>query len=71
MIPKFIRRFLERRRFPTLMMLGGLLFIVNLLIPDPIPFVDEILLLIATIAIGSVGSKKETPEDAARDRKSS
>ena len=71
MIPKFIRRFLERRRFPTLMMLGGLLFIVNLLIPDPIPFVDEILLLIATIAIGSVGSKIYPPEDAVRDRKSS
>jgi len=70
MIPKFIRRFLERRRFPTLMMLGGLLFIVNLLIPDPIPFVDEILLLIATIAIGTVGSKKEPPEDAAQNRKS-
>ncbi len=71
MIPKFIRRFLERRRFPTLMMLGGLLFIVNLLIPDPIPFVDEILMLIATVVIGSVGSKKEPPEDAAQDRKPS
>jgi len=71
MIPKFIRRFLENRRFPTLMMLGGLLFVVNLLIPDPIPFVDEILLLIATIAIGTVGKNKATPQDAAHDRKTS
>jgi len=71
MIPKFIRRFLEHRRFPTLMMLGGLLFVVNLLMPDPIPFVDEILLLIATIAIGTVRSKKAPPEDAAQDREPS
>ena len=71
MIPKFIRRFLEHRRFPTLMMLGGLLFLVNLLLPDPIPFVDEILMLIATVLIGSVRSRKEPPEDATQDRKSS
>jgi hypothetical protein len=63
MIPKFVRRFLERRRFPTLMLLGAALFIANLLMPDPIPFVDEILMLIATVAIGSVRSRKK-PDDA-------
>lgn len=62
MIPKFIRRFLERRRFPTLMLLGAALFVANLLIPDIIPFVDEILMLIATVAIGSVRSKKKPEE---------
>lgn len=62
MIPKFARRFLERRRFPTLMMIGAALFIGNLLLPDPIPFVDEILMLIATVAIGSVRSKKKPEE---------
>ena len=40
------------------MMIGAALFIGNLLLPDPIPFVDEILMLIATVAIGSVRSKK-------------
>lgn len=64
MIPDFVRRFLERRRFPTLMLLGGLLFIINLLVPDPIPFFDEALLLIATVAIGSLrGRKKDEDED--------
>lgn len=63
MIPKFVRRFLERRRFPTLMLLGAVLFIANLLVPDPIPFVDEILMLIATVAIGSVRRKKEPEEE--------
>jgi len=59
MIPKFVRRFLERRRFPTLMMIGAALFTGNLLLPDPVPSVDEILMLIATVAIGSVRSKKK------------
>lgn len=71
MIPKFIRRFLERRRFPTLMLLGAALFVANLLIPDIIPFVDEILMLIATVAIGSVRSKKTSPKDPEQQQKPS
>jgi len=63
MIPKFVRRFLERRRFPTLMLIGAALFIGNLLLPDPVPFVDEILMLIATVAIGSVRSKNKPEEE--------
>ncbi len=53
MIRSRLRRFLERRRFPTLMLIGAALFVLNVLIPDPFPFVDEILLLIATLLIGS------------------
>lgn len=63
MLPKFVRRFLERRRFPTLMMIGAVLFLANVLLPDPIPFVDEILMLIATVAIGSVRSKNKPQEE--------
>ncbi|MBS3744964.1 MAG: hypothetical protein KGY48_11475 [Wenzhouxiangellaceae bacterium] len=68
MLPKFVRRFLERRRFPTLMLLGAVLFIANLLVPDPLPFVDEALMLIATVLIGSVRSKKK-PAQASSARK--
>lgn len=64
MLPKFVRRFLERRRFPTLMVLGAALFIANLLVPDPLPFVDEALMLIATVLIGSVRSRKKSPRDS-------
>jgi len=66
MLLKFARRFLERRRFPTLMMIGAALFIVNLLLPDPIPFVDEILMLIATVAVGSVRRKKKPEQQQPR-----
>lgn len=68
MLPKFVRRFLERRRFPTLMLLGAVLFVANLLVPDPLPFVDEALMLIATVLIGSVRSKKKSAEEPAEKR---
>lgn len=71
MIPKFVRRFLERRRFPTLMLLGAVLFIANLLVPDPIPFVDEILMLIATVLIGSVRSRKKPANEHDQERETS
>jgi hypothetical protein len=54
MLPGFVKRFLERRRFPTLMLIAAALFVVNLFVPDALPFIDEILMLIATIAIGSI-----------------
>ena len=58
-----IRRFLSRRRFPTLMIIGALLFLVNLVLPDPLPFIDEILLLIGTLALGSF--RKRSRKDGA------
>ncbi len=49
MIPGPIRRFLERRRFPGLLLIAAGLLLVNLFVPDPLPFVDEALMLIATL----------------------
>jgi uncharacterized membrane protein YccC len=64
MLPGFVRRFLERRRFPTLMLIAAAVLIVNLFVPDPLPFVDEVLMLIATIFIGSFRERKR-PDRAA------
>lgn len=61
-----IRRFLEQRRFPTLLIIGAVLFGLNMLIPDALPFIDEILMLIATLLIGSV-RKKKAPECEAEE----
>jgi len=64
MLPGFIRRFLERRRYPTLMLIAAALFLINVFVPDPLPIIDEVLMLIATIAIGSLRKRKkpESPE---------
>lgn len=52
-----IQRFLERRRFRTLFMILAGLFVANMLIPDPIPFIDELLMLVATVIVGSFGKR--------------
>lgn len=48
-----VRRYLERLRFPQLFVLVAALFGIDLLVPDVIPFIDEILLLGATLLVGS------------------
>lgn len=68
MIPGPVRRFLERRRFPSLMLMAGVLFVINVFVPDPIPFIDELLLLIATVAFGAWRKRKpESGPDKRRD----
>ena len=49
----FIRRFAERLRFPHLFLMTAVLFVVDLLIPDVIPYVDELLLALLTLLLGS------------------
>lgn len=40
-------------RFPQLFALTAALFIVDLLVPDPLPFADEILFGLLTVLFGS------------------
>ena len=43
----------SRLRFPTLFWLVAVLFVVDFVIPDFIPFADEILLGLATLLLGN------------------
>jgi hypothetical protein len=57
--------YLESLRFPWLALLTALLFLLNLFIPDAIPFVDEILLgLIAALLarLKRKPSREEKPD---------
>lgn len=47
-------RWLRRRRFPTLLKITAALFVLNVFVPDPIPFVDELLLGLATLTLGAM-----------------
>jgi len=49
-----LRRFLERRRFPTLFMILTGLFGINLVIPDALPLVDELIMLVLTVLLGTL-----------------
>lgn len=52
-------RFLRRLRFPQLFGLAALLLVVNLFIPDPLPFLDEALLAILTVVLGQIRSSDD------------
>ena len=46
-------------RFPQLFLVLGLLFLVNLFVPDPVPLVDEAILGVLTLMVGFL--RKATP----------
>lgn len=48
----FIREFASNLRYPQLFTLTAALFVVDLIVPDMVPFVDEILLGLLTVLLG-------------------
>lgn len=57
--------FAGRLRFPLLFALMAGLFVVDLVVPDAIPFVDEVLLGLLTVAISRWKKDPEGGEEAA------
>jgi len=54
-------RYLSRLRFPALFALAAALLAVNLVFPDPVPMLDELLLATLTVALGT-WRKRGQPE---------
>lgn len=44
-------------RYPTLVLLTGVFFVIDLFVPDLLPFVDEILLGLLTLLLAAVRSR--------------
>jgi hypothetical protein len=61
MLPQSVKRYLERLRAPWLFLLSGTLMAMSWLWPDPLPFVDELLLLAITALLGRW---RKRPRDA-------
>ena len=64
--------FANRLRFPTLFFLTAALFVVDLLIPDFIPFADELLLGLGTILLANWKNRRPPearPSIEGEDRK--
>ena len=53
LIPQALRRYAARLRFPQLFALVGVLFVLDLFIPDLIPYFDELFLGLLTLLFGS------------------
>ena len=50
--------FLRRLSYPRLFMLTGALFLVDLVVPDFVPLVDEILLGLGTLLLANWKNRK-------------
>ncbi|HUP42230.1 MAG TPA: DUF6116 family protein [Thermoanaerobaculia bacterium] len=61
-------RFGRRLRFPQLFTFVLALFLLNVVIPDPIPFIDEILLGLLTVLLGSIRPKEPRDEPRVEPR---
>ena len=55
----FLQSFFSRWRFPKLFFLLVALFVLDLLVPDPIPFVDKAILALLAILLGMWKSREE------------
>lgn len=51
----------RRLRYPTLFKLTAALFAVTLVIPDPLPFVDEILFGLGTLLLANWKTRNTAP----------
>ena len=59
-----VQEFASRLRFPKLFGITLAVLIVDVLVPDLIPFVDEILLALVTALLGSWKRRRRAPERA-------
>jgi hypothetical protein len=50
----------RKLRYPTLFKLSAALFALTLFVPDPVPFVDEILLGLGTLLLANWKNRKAT-----------
>lgn len=48
----------RKLRYPTLFKITAVLFTITLFVPDPIPFVDEILLGLGTLLLANWKNRK-------------
>jgi len=57
-----VMRFAAKLRFPNLFMLFATLLVANIMIPDPVPFADELLLGLGTLLFARWRKKPEEIE---------
>lgn len=56
---RLLAMFTERLRYPQLFGLLATLFVVDLVIPDLVPFVDELMLGLLTALVGSLRERRK------------
>ena len=59
MVSRVLRPMVARLGSRTILGIGGALFLINMAIPDPLPLVDEFLILAATILLSRWAKRGE------------
>jgi hypothetical protein len=54
--------YLNSLRFPWLLLVTAVLFLANVLIPDVLPFVDEILLALVGIVLSRLKRRRDSSQ---------
>jgi hypothetical protein len=62
-----ITRLAGRLRFPYLFLVTAALFLVDILIPDLLPFADEILLGLGTLVFGTWRRSRSNPGEKRKE----
>ncbi len=57
-VQEIVGSLVGRLRYPWVVAILGMLFLADLVIPDPIPFVDEVMLALLTFLVGSWRARK-------------
>ena len=63
----YLFRYFSRLRYPTLFLIVGGLFVANLFFPDPLPFVDEVMLGLLTVLVGKFKEGRKGTIDQPQD----
>lgn len=63
-----LQRFVGRLKSSQLLLLVGSLFVLDLMIPDPFPFIDEIILGVLTVLIARWQSRRSEADEDFGDR---
>jgi hypothetical protein len=60
-IVALVSRFAAKLRYPQLFLVTAALFVADLVIPDVIPFADELLLGLGTLLLAGLKRRKDPP----------
>ncbi len=58
-----IERLLPRVKYPWLFLILAALFLTDLVVPDFLPFIDEVMLGLLTVLVGAWKTRREAPEE--------
>ena len=65
LLPGRLKRWLEGLRFPVLLIITAIIFVINLFIPDALPLVDEALLFLLTLLLARLKRRGTGQEETA------